>query len=131
MGIFLTLPCPGPNTATGHTSTIMAIENGVNYSLRLIKPILQGDATAVDVHLDAETQYIDQIQTDLQSTVWLSGCNNWYNRAQDGTVRNAMAYPYSQPYFWYQCLFPKFSAFTYDVSYLFLFFLHVIYTSRD
>ncbi|KAM0248374.1 hypothetical protein ACHAQJ_009499 [Trichoderma viride] len=104
----------GPNTATGHTSTIMAVENTVNYSLRLIEPILQGEATAVDVNLDAEKQYIDQIQTDLKQTVWFSGCNNWYNRAQDGTVRNSMAYPYSQPYFWYRCLFPIYKDFKYD-----------------
>ncbi|KAL7790804.1 hypothetical protein V8C37DRAFT_410783 [Trichoderma ceciliae] len=104
----------GPNTATGHTSTIMAIENGVNYSLRLIEPILRGEATAIDVIPDAEKQYVDQIQTDLKDTVWLSGCSNWYNRAQDGTVRNAMAYPYSQPYFWYQCLFPNYKDFKYD-----------------
>ncbi|RFU81121.1 hypothetical protein TARUN_1075 [Trichoderma arundinaceum] len=104
----------GPNTATGHTSTIMAVENSVNYSLRLIKPVLQGEATAVDVHPDAEKQYISQIHTDLKDTVWFSGCNNWYNRAQDGTVRNAMAYPYSQPYFWYQCLFPNYKDLKYD-----------------
>jgi hypothetical protein len=94
----------------------MAVENSINYALRLIKPILQGEATAVDVHLDAEKQYIDQIQTDLKDTVWLSGCNNWYNRTQEGTVRNAMSYPYSQPYFWYRCLFPVYKDFKYDVS---------------
>jgi hypothetical protein len=94
----------------------MAIENGVNYSLRLIEPILQGKATAVDVKLDAEKSYTSQIQTALQDTVWLSGCNNWYNRTQDGTVRNAMVYPYSQAYFWYRCLFPVYDDFEYDVS---------------
>ncbi|OTA01868.1 hypothetical protein A9Z42_0021930 [Trichoderma parareesei] len=106
----------GPNTATGHTSTVMAIENGVNYSLRLIEPILQGKATAVDVKLDAEKAYTSQVQTALQDTVWLSGCNNWYNRSQDGTVRNATVYPYSQAYFWYRCLFPVFEDFEYDVA---------------
>ncbi|KAL6871340.1 hypothetical protein J3F83DRAFT_735137 [Trichoderma novae-zelandiae] len=106
----------GPNTATGHTSTVMAIENGVNYSLRLIEPILQGKATAVDVKLDAEKAYTNQIQTALQDTVWLSGCNNWYVRTRDGTVRSAMAYPFSQSYFWYRCLFPVYKDFDYDVA---------------
>lgn len=94
----------------------MAIENGVNYSLRLIEPILRGEATAIDVKLDAEKAYTSQIQTALQDTVWLSGCNSWYNRTQDGILRNAMAYPYSQAYFWYRCLFPVYKDFDYDVS---------------
>lgn len=107
----------GPNSATGHTSTIMAVENSINFALRLIKPVLQGKAMAVDVNPDAEKQYIDQIQTDLQQTVWLSGgCSNWYNRAQDGSTHNGMLYPYSQPYFWYRCLFPVYKDFKYDVS---------------
>ncbi|KAL6893339.1 hypothetical protein GGI43DRAFT_179992 [Trichoderma evansii] len=105
----------GPNSATGHTSTLMAVENSINYALRLIKPILQGKAMAVDVNPDAEKQYIDQIQTDLQETVWLSGgCYNWYNRAQDGSRHNGMSYPYTQPYFWYRCLFPVYKDFKYD-----------------
>ncbi|KAL7917573.1 FAD/NAD(P)-binding domain-containing protein [Trichoderma austrokoningii] len=69
----------GPNSATGHTSTIMAVENSINFALRLIKP-----------------RYIDQIQAHLQQTVWLSGgCSNWYNRAQDGSIYNGSSYPYS------------------------------------
>ncbi|KAL7947826.1 hypothetical protein V8C42DRAFT_351787 [Trichoderma barbatum] len=106
----------GPNTLTGHTSTLMAVENSVNYSLRLIKPILQGNYAAIDVKLDAEKRYIDQLQTGLKDTVWFSGCSSWYNRAKNGVVHNAMAYPYSQPYFWYQCLFPIYNDFKYDVA---------------
>ncbi|KAL7894945.1 FAD/NAD(P)-binding domain-containing protein [Trichoderma sp. TUCIM 5745] len=105
----------GPNSVNGHTSTIMAVENSIKFALRLIQPVLQGKATAVDVNPNAERQYIDQIQTDLQQTVWLSGgCSNWYNRAQHGSVYNGMLYPYSQPYFWYQCLFPVYKDFEYD-----------------
>ncbi|EHK22596.1 uncharacterized protein TRIVIDRAFT_179915 [Trichoderma virens Gv29-8] len=106
----------GPNTLTGHTSTLMAIENAVNYSLRLIQPILQGNAMAVDVKIDAEKEYVDQIQTDLKGTVFYSGCSSWYTRARNGAVHNAMAYPYSQPYFWYQSLFPAYKDFKYDVA---------------
>ncbi|KAH6607263.1 hypothetical protein Trco_003576 [Trichoderma cornu-damae] len=95
----------------GHTSALMAVENAVNYSLRVMGPVLQGEATAVEVKPEAEKRHVDQIQADLEKTVWLSGCSNWYNRAEDGTVRNGMTYPYSQPYFWYQCLFPNYKAF--------------------
>ncbi|KAL7938361.1 hypothetical protein V8C35DRAFT_150824 [Trichoderma chlorosporum] len=106
----------GPNTLTGHTSTIMAAENSINYALRVIKPVIQGQATAVDVKLDAEKQYTHQVQTDLTGMVWHSGCNSWYNRSKNGVVRNASMYPYTQPYFWYKCLFPTYRDFTYDIA---------------
>ncbi|KAL5586772.1 hypothetical protein FOBRF1_016642 [Fusarium oxysporum] len=38
----------GPNSGVGHTSAIIALENGINYSLRVIKPILDGKASIVD-----------------------------------------------------------------------------------
>ncbi|KAK2593191.1 hypothetical protein QQS21_009120 [Conoideocrella luteorostrata] len=105
----------GPNTATGHTSTILAIENAVNYALRIIKPALDGECQAVDVDCMAERKHVQQIQEDLKHTVWSSGCNAWYTRDdKSSSPRNAMTYPYSQPYFWYKCLFPTYSDWNYS-----------------
>ncbi len=44
----------GPNTATGHSSVILATENQVNYSLNFIGPILRGEVRTVDVKESAE-----------------------------------------------------------------------------
>ncbi|KAI1818664.1 FAD/NAD(P)-binding domain-containing protein [Poronia punctata] len=105
----------GPNAITGHTSAVMAAENSVNYSLRIIKPILDGKAKIAELKREAEEEYTDRIQTALQNTVWSSGCGSWYvTDGEDGKQWNAMAYPWSQGYFWYRSLFPRWDDWTFD-----------------
>ncbi|KAL5342085.1 hypothetical protein BJX70DRAFT_410826 [Aspergillus crustosus] len=94
----------GPNTVTGHTSAVMAAENSVNYALRVLKPVLDGSAASVEVEASAEDAYIEQVQSALRKTVWHAGCNSWYVNEKSW---NAMGYPWTQAYFWYACLFPK------------------------
>ena len=109
----------GPNSATGHTSGIMAIENAINYGLRVLRPCIEGRASVADVKLKAEEEYVEGLQRDLQKTVWFSGCQSWYvqDAANAGGKRwNAMSYPYSQAHFWYRCLFPKWADWEYSVS---------------
>lgn len=69
----------GPNTATGHTSVILATENMVNYSLNFIEKILNHDAEIVEVKKEAEIAYTTSIQKKLRTMVWQSGgCQSWY-----------------------------------------------------
>jgi cation diffusion facilitator CzcD-associated flavoprotein CzcO len=69
----------GPNTATGHSSVVMASENMVLYSLKFIKLLLNGDASTVDVKHEAEVEYTAKIQRALKDTVFMSGgCVSWY-----------------------------------------------------
>ncbi|WQF76651.1 Putative flavin monooxygenase, FAD/NAD(P)-binding domain superfamily [Colletotrichum destructivum] len=98
----------GPNAATGHTSSIMALENSINYALRVLKPALEGRASTVDLKREAEQAYSDTIQAALQNTVWNSGCQSWYfiESGKGSKTWNAMSYPYSQAHFWYRSLFP-------------------------
>ncbi|KAH9238349.1 hypothetical protein K456DRAFT_1758791 [Colletotrichum gloeosporioides 23] len=99
----------GPNSLTGHTSAIIAAENSINFSLRIIKPLLDGKGTIVEVKRDAEEAYVEQMQRDMQDRVWYTGCNSWYLRgSKEGKKWNGSTYPYSQLYFLYRCLFPKF-----------------------
>ncbi|KAF4874091.1 ABC transporter atnG [Colletotrichum siamense] len=99
----------GPNSLTGHTSAIIAAENSINFSLRIIKPLLDGKGTIVEVKRDAEEEYVEQMQRDMQDRVWYTGCNSWYLRgSKEGKKWNGSTYPYSQVYFLYRCLFPKF-----------------------
>lgn len=108
--------CQGPNTATGHTSTIMAAENGINYALRVIKPVLDGYADTVEVKSEAEERYSRQLQEDLHKTVWWGGCVSWYNVAgRSGKKWNSMTYPHSQAHYWYKCLFPTYEDWSYTV----------------
>lgn len=81
----------GPNTATGHSSVILATENMVNYSLKFMKPILNGDVRTYEVKKEAEVNWTQDIQEKLKDTVWMSGgCQSWY-KTDNGW--NATVYP--------------------------------------
>jgi cation diffusion facilitator CzcD-associated flavoprotein CzcO len=108
----------GPNAATGHTSAIMASENTINYAMRVLKPVVDGDAEYVEIRADAEAQYAFSLQDALKQTVWSSGCDSWYvkRNKEAGIEWNAMSYPYSQGHFWYRSLFPRWADWVVKVS---------------
>lgn len=87
----------------------MAIENSVNFALRILKPVLGSPDGVVELKREAEKRYVDYIQNDLSKTVWSSGCQSWYTQSNSQNSRewNAMVYPYSQGYLWYRSLFPS------------------------
>ncbi|KAF2995306.1 hypothetical protein E8E14_004170 [Neopestalotiopsis sp. 37M] len=103
----------GPNAATGHTSALMAAENSINFALRVIKPVLDGEASVVDLKPQAEADYTERLQKDLRKTVWNSGCQSWYIRSDGGKAWNAMSYPWTQSYFWFRSRFPTWSDWRY------------------
>ena len=81
----------GPNTATGHSSVILATENMINYSLFFIKKILAGDVTKVEVRKEAEVAWTKDVQAQLKTTVVSSGgCHSWY---KTGNGWNSTLYP--------------------------------------
>ena len=81
----------GPNTATGHSSVILASENMVNYSLKFMKPILNGDVRTYEVKKEAEISWTQDIQEKLKQTVWSTGgCQSWY-KSENGW--NSTAFP--------------------------------------
>jgi cation diffusion facilitator CzcD-associated flavoprotein CzcO len=82
----------GPNTATGHSSVVMASENMINHSLNFIKLLLNGEASTVDVKHEAEVAYTTELQKTLKTTVWMNGgCTSWYYDKKDGW--NSTVYP--------------------------------------
>ncbi|KAF4766353.1 hypothetical protein N7455_005808 [Penicillium solitum] len=94
----------GPNTATGHTSVIFATENAVNYSLKFIKPILNGHVNSYEVTEDAEREWTRQVQDALQKSVFRRGaCSSWYITAGGW---NSTTYPFTQIHYWLRCTFP-------------------------
>ncbi|KAG6013092.1 hypothetical protein E4U54_007111, partial [Claviceps lovelessii] len=97
----------GPNTTTGHTSTIMAAENAINYALRIIKPVLDGEARYAEVRRDAEERYSRDMQAALRRTIWSLSCRSWYTKEDaEGNTWNAMTNPHFQPRYWYESVFP-------------------------
>lgn len=81
----------GPNTATGHSSVILASENMVNYSLQFMKPLLRGEVSTFEVKKEAEVAWTREIQDKLKDMVFMTGgCKSWYYMA-DGW--NSTVYP--------------------------------------
>ncbi|PWY68600.1 putative monooxygenase [Aspergillus heteromorphus CBS 117.55] len=105
----------GPNAATGHTSALIAAENSVNYALRILKPVLEGKASAVEVKQDAERDYIYWVQDALSKRVWNAGCVSWYLNDRRW---NSIAYPWTQGHYWWRSLFPTWSDWNIKVSLL-------------
>lgn len=96
----------------------MASENIVNLALRQIKPVLDDRATTVEVTQMAEREHVTQLQSDLSTRVWASGCNGWYvTKDEEGRPAwNATLWPYSQANLWCRSLFPTKSHWQYTVS---------------
>lgn len=81
----------GPNTATGHTSVILASENMVEYSLKFIRHILNDDVKTVEVKKEAEVAWTQEIHEQLDRTVFnFGGCSNWYKNKNGW---NSTVYP--------------------------------------
>ena len=81
----------GPNTAQGHSSVILASENMVEYTLKFIKKILNGDVKTFEIKKEKEVAWTERMQRDLKGTIWhTGGCHSWYKTANDW---NATAYP--------------------------------------
>lgn len=70
---------------------ILASENMINYSIKFIKMILDGDVEEVEVKKEAEVSWTEMVQEKLKDTVYQSGsCVSWY-KVEDGW--NATTYP--------------------------------------
>ncbi|EWC48760.1 hypothetical protein DRE_00065 [Drechslerella stenobrocha 248] len=94
----------GPNSATGHTSVILATENMVRYALSVAGPVLKGDASEVEIKKEAEVEYSKWTQETMKKTVFSNDdFQSWYKRA-DGW--NSSTYPRSQLHFIYRSHFP-------------------------
>lgn len=114
----------GPNTATGHLSVIYTTECQVNFSLRLLRPILQepsvffassSSADTVAVTRTAERRDNDWIRRESARLVWASGCTSWYIDPRTG--RNTMLYPFWQFEYWWRSIFiPYKQDFVYGTS---------------
>lgn len=79
----------GPNTATGHSSVILASENMVEYTIKVVKKILLGDVAIAEIKKEAEMAWTKTVQKRLKRTVFNGGCQNWYQT--DGW--NSTGYP--------------------------------------
>ncbi|WLF76857.1 hypothetical protein PVL30_000561 [Lodderomyces elongisporus] len=103
----------GPNCITGHSSVVMAIENGIDYYLKVAKPVLQGKKKSVVVKPEAYDNWFTTIQKEIKKSVFgtaFGGCVSWYS---NGAV-NSTSYPWSQVWYWYATHFPNYKDLVYE-----------------
>jgi hypothetical protein len=100
--------------ATGHTSVIIATENMINLTLKMIAPILRKDATTVEIKKEAEMAYTADMQKQLKDTIFMdSGCSSWYKTAEGW---NSTTFPYSQIHFTLWCMFPSWNDWSFSYT---------------
>lgn len=108
----------GPNTVTGHLSVIYTVECQINFTLRLLSPILKSlpsyrsrsilptlstPPATVEVLPAAAALDFEWTQREAKKLVWSSGCTNWAIDPKTGL--NNMMYPDWQFMFWLRSIF--------------------------
>jgi hypothetical protein len=117
----------GPNTLSGHLSVIYTSECQINYTLRVIKPVMQalqssrsrlptwrGAPDIVAVSAEAEARDIASTQSKAKKLVFASGCTSW--AVEDKTQRNTAMFPDWQYRFWIRSIFVAWSDLVYRTS---------------
>ncbi|KAI0405085.1 putative monooxygenase [Xylaria palmicola] len=117
----------GPNTASGHGSVVYITECQIEFTLRVIKPILAAlraqrsslpvigrKTDVVRVTPDAEQADLDTTQEKLKKLVWASGCTSW--AIDPLTGRNTTMYPDFQYKYWLRSLFVPWRDFEFSTS---------------
>ncbi|KAI0905325.1 putative monooxygenase [Ustulina deusta] len=105
----------GPNTASGHASVTYTTECQINFTMRMIKPIINAlkaqrsylpvlgqKADIVQVRSEAEQADIDTVHEKAKKLVWSSGCSSW---VLDSRGRNTTMYPDFQYKYWLRSIF--------------------------
>ena len=104
----------GPNSATGHTSVVIAAENTTNLALRVLKPVLNGSAKTVEPLKNAEVKWNAELQKASKDRVWVKGgCSSWYVGKNDWV---STLYPWSQFNMMWMSWFPTWSDWNYRTS---------------
>ncbi len=117
----------GPNTLSGHLSVIYTTECQINFTLRVIRPILSAlkasrsklpslrqASDIVAVKAAAEQRDIDAVQEKAKGVVWASGCSSWFIDTRTG--RNTIMYPDWQYKYWLRSVFIRWADFEYRAS---------------
>lgn len=117
----------GPNTASGHGSVSYITECQINFTLLVIKPILNAlkaqrsilpvigqKADIVKVKPSAEQADIDNIQERAKELVWSSGCTSW--ALDEQSKRNTTMYPDFQYRYWLRSIFVAWDDFEFSKS---------------
>ncbi|KAH7082007.1 putative dimethylaniline monooxygenase [Paraphoma chrysanthemicola] len=101
----------GPNAATGQHSVIFHSECQINYSCRLLRPVLCGrdPADSIAVKPEAQARDLSWVHSKLKHLVFNSGCQSWWMDPK--TKKNTFIYPDPMFKYWLRTIFPTWSDF--------------------
>lgn len=116
----------GPNTVSGHLSVIYTTECQINFTMRVIAPIIHSlrqssllpqISTPVDrvvVTSEAVRRDDSWVQSQAKKIVWSTGCSSWFVDPRTG--RNTQMYPDWQWKFWVRSFWYPTTDFVYGGS---------------
>lgn len=99
----------GPNASTGQHSVIFHSECQINYSCRLVRKVLVGQADYIMVKPAAQQRDLAWVHKKLQGLVFNSGCQSWW--MDPTTKKNTFIYPDPMYLYWARTIFPRWSDF--------------------
>ncbi|KAH2151494.1 hypothetical protein KXW37_002158, partial [Aspergillus fumigatus] len=99
----------GPNAATGQHSVIFHSECQINYTCRLLRPVLSGRADSIMVKPEAQKRDLKWVHEKLKRLVFNSGCQSWW--LDPVTKKNTFIYPDPMYKYWLRTIFPRWSDF--------------------
>lgn len=88
----------GPNTNLGHNSIIFMLECQINYILQVVDTLQNPKLRWIDVHKHSQKGFNEELQKDMQKTVWAGGCSSWYKN-EAGKVTNNWS-SFTTKYWW-------------------------------
>ncbi len=88
----------GPNTNLGHNSIIFMLECQINYIMQAVNTLQNPKLRWMDVHDYSSKGFNEELQKDMQSTVWAGGCSSWYKN-EAGKVTNNWS-SFTTKYWW-------------------------------
>jgi cation diffusion facilitator CzcD-associated flavoprotein CzcO len=68
----------GPNTNGGTGSVVYTIEAGMNHVIAALDALERTGARRIEVRREAAEAFDRELREALKSTVWHTGCTNWY-----------------------------------------------------
>ncbi|KAJ7108242.1 GNS1/SUR4 family-domain-containing protein [Mycena epipterygia] len=96
----------GANSSSGHTSVLFAFEVQAQYIIQMIKPVIAGAVSSLEITAEATETYNRDIQARLTGFVWTT-CASWYRAGQTGKIHRP--FPGPMALFWWRLWRPNWS----------------------
>ena len=88
----------GPNTNLGGNSIIYMLEGQIAYALGAIQALGDEQLDWLDVRPEVQDEFNEWVQATSQTSVWESGCQNWYTTAAGRNTNNWPDYTFLYRY---------------------------------